>query len=93
VVLLQTAKRKGWVHFPDNDIQMFGRVFPLQLLFLISTVCSLGGTIYPPGTCLTSKPPKPYRVISFRLVTLRGGAGAHTLGCLVLRLNTPYSHL
>mmetsp|Transcript_35068 Transcript_35068/g.66099 ORF Transcript_35068/g.66099 Transcript_35068/m.66099 type:complete len:367 (+) Transcript_35068:114-1214(+) len=43
-MLLSTAKWMGWIHFPDNDIRMFNKVFPLQLLFLVSTVFSLGGT-------------------------------------------------
>ena len=42
-LMLSFAKARGWIHFPDNDIRMFGKVFPLQFLFLISTVFSLGG--------------------------------------------------
>ncbi|KAK3244557.1 hypothetical protein CYMTET_30521 [Cymbomonas tetramitiformis] len=44
VCVLCTLKAFKLVSFPDHDIQMFGRVFPLQFLFLFSTVLGLGGT-------------------------------------------------
>mmetsp|Transcript_46230 Transcript_46230/g.77057 ORF Transcript_46230/g.77057 Transcript_46230/m.77057 type:complete len:404 (-) Transcript_46230:193-1404(-) len=44
VCILNFFKFQGWINFPDHDMQMFGRVFPLQILFLVATVCSLGGT-------------------------------------------------
>jgi len=44
VCILSFFKSRGWIDYPNNDIRMFIKVFPLQILFLVSTVCSLGGT-------------------------------------------------
>ena len=45
-MLLLFARMFGYVSFPlpQNLMVQFRAIFPLQLLFLISTLCSLGGT-------------------------------------------------
>ena len=45
-MLLLFARTFGYVSFPppQNLMVQFRAIFPLQILFLISTLCSLGGT-------------------------------------------------